>query len=91
MEALLAAARDPLYPAEIVLVLSNNPDAAGLATAAAAGVATKCVDHRPFKGDRGEKKGGGSKPEHRVEGPRQSRIGDPDPLIIGSECRLLES
>ncbi len=53
MEALLAAARDPLYPAEIVLVLSNNPDAAGLATAAAAGVATKCVDHRPFKGDRG--------------------------------------
>ena len=53
MEALLAAARDPLYPAEIVLVLSNNPDAGGLATAAAAGVATVCVDHRPFKGDRG--------------------------------------
>jgi phosphoribosylglycinamide formyltransferase-1 len=53
MEALLAAARDPGYPAEIVLVLSNNPDAAGLATAAAAGVPVQAIDHRPFKGDRG--------------------------------------
>ena len=52
MEALLAAARDPAYPAEIVLVLSNNPDATGLATAAAAGVPTIAIDHRPFKGDR---------------------------------------
>ena len=52
MTALLAAARDPAYPAEIVLVLSNNPDAAGLATAAAAGIPTLAIDHRPFKGDR---------------------------------------
>ena len=52
MAALLAAARDPAFPAEIVLVLSNRPDAGGLAVAAAAGVATAVVDHRPFKGDR---------------------------------------
>jgi phosphoribosylglycinamide formyltransferase-1 len=52
MTALLAAARDPAYPAEIVLVLSNNPNAAGLATAAAAGIPTLAIDHRPFKGDR---------------------------------------
>jgi phosphoribosylglycinamide formyltransferase 1 len=52
MEALLHAARAPDYPAEIVLVLSNNPDAAGLATAAAAGVPARAIDHRPFKGDR---------------------------------------
>ena len=52
MTALLAAARDPAYPAEIVLVLSNNPDAAGLTTAAAAGIPTLAIDHRPFKGDR---------------------------------------
>jgi len=52
MTALLAAARDPAYPAEIVLVLSNNPGAAGLATAAAAGIPTLAIDHRPFKGDR---------------------------------------
>jgi formyltetrahydrofolate-dependent phosphoribosylglycinamide formyltransferase len=52
MAALLDAARDPGFPAEIVLVLANQPDAGGLALAAAAGVATVVVDHRPFKGDR---------------------------------------
>ncbi|EAR50666.1 phosphoribosylglycinamide formyltransferase [Oceanicola granulosus HTCC2516] len=35
-----------------VLVLSNRPDAAGLAKAAARGVATAVVDHRDFRGDR---------------------------------------
>ncbi|MBS0559219.1 MAG: phosphoribosylglycinamide formyltransferase [Proteobacteria bacterium] len=50
--ALLAAARAPDCPAEIVLVLSNNPDAGGLALARAAGVAAEAIDHRPFKGDR---------------------------------------
>jgi phosphoribosylglycinamide formyltransferase-1 len=52
MAALLQAAADPAFPAEIVLVLANNPDAAGLATARAAGIATAVVDHRPFRGDR---------------------------------------
>ncbi|MEI7713744.1 MAG: phosphoribosylglycinamide formyltransferase [Rhodospirillales bacterium] len=52
MEALLEAARRPDYPAQIVLVLSNNPDAAGLTTAAAAGIPAHAIDHRPFKGDR---------------------------------------
>ncbi len=52
MAALLDAARNPAYPAEIVLVLSNRPDAMGLRTAAAAGIPTEIVDHRPFKGDR---------------------------------------
>ena len=54
MGALLDAARDPAFPAEIVLVLANRPEAGGLAVAAAAGVATAVVDHRPFKGDRAE-------------------------------------
>ena len=40
------------HPAEPCLVLSNNPGASGLARAAARGVATAAVDHRPFKGDR---------------------------------------
>lgn len=52
MAALLAAAADPSYPARIVLVLSNRPDAAGLEHARAAGIPTAVVDHRPFKGDR---------------------------------------
>ena len=52
MAALLAAAADPSYPARIVLVLSNRPDAAGLEHARAAGIPTAVVDHRTFKGDR---------------------------------------
>ena len=52
MVALAEASADPDYPAEIVLVLSNRPDAAGLATAAARGIPTMAVDHRPFGQDR---------------------------------------
>ena len=52
MEALIRAARAPSYPARVVLVLANKPDAPGLAIAAAAGMATACVDHRPYGGDR---------------------------------------
>ncbi len=52
MEALIEAARDPKFPAEIVLALSNRPDAQGLAKARAAGLAAEIVDHRPFGADR---------------------------------------
>jgi phosphoribosylglycinamide formyltransferase-1 len=48
MAALIAAAKAPAFPAEIVLVLSNRPDAAGLAAARAQGVATAVVDHGGF-------------------------------------------
>lgn len=40
------------HPAAPVLVLANTPDAGGLAKAEKRGIATACVDHRPFKGDR---------------------------------------
>jgi len=52
MAALIEAARDKSYPAEIVLVLSNRPDAGGLATASAAGIATEIVDHTKYGKDR---------------------------------------
>lgn len=48
MAALVEAAREAGYPAEIVLVVSNRPDAAGLAFAAASGIATAVVDHKQF-------------------------------------------
>ncbi len=48
MVALVEAARAPDFPAEIVLVLSNRPDAAGLARAAEAGIATAAIDHKEF-------------------------------------------
>ena len=50
MRALVEAARTPDYPAEIALVLSNRPEAAGLAFARAAGVAVAVVDHKIFAG-----------------------------------------
>ena len=52
MAALIAAAQAADYPAEIALVISNNPEAGGLAKARAAGVATQVIDHRPYQGDR---------------------------------------
>ena len=48
MAALLAAAQGPAYPAEISLVVSNQADAKGLATARAAGLAAALVEHRQF-------------------------------------------
>jgi phosphoribosylglycinamide formyltransferase-1 len=52
MAALIEAAKDKTFPAEIVLVASNRPDAGGLATARAAGIATEIVDHTSFGKDR---------------------------------------
>jgi phosphoribosylglycinamide formyltransferase 1 len=52
MAALIDAARDPAYPAEIVLVVSNRPNAPGLELARQAGVEAIAIDHRPFKDDR---------------------------------------
>ncbi len=48
LAALIAAARQPDYPAEIVLVLSNRPEAAGLSRAAETELATAVVDHKAF-------------------------------------------
>jgi phosphoribosylglycinamide formyltransferase-1 len=50
MDALIEAARAADYPAEIALVVSNRPDAPGLAKAKAAGVATAAVDHKIYAG-----------------------------------------
>ncbi len=52
MAALVAASRDPAYPVEVVLVLSNQAQAPGLVLAASLGVPSTVVEHRLFKGDR---------------------------------------
>ena len=52
MAALIAAAQDPAYPAEIALVASNQAEAAGLERAKAAHIPTAIVDHIRFGKDR---------------------------------------
>lgn len=48
MMSLIEAARASGYPAEIVCVVSNRPDAKGLDHAAANGIATKVIDHTAY-------------------------------------------
>ncbi|WP_338844497.1 phosphoribosylglycinamide formyltransferase [Massilia sp. W12] len=48
MEAIVHAARDQQWPAQIAAVIANKADAAGLAFAASHGIATAVLDHRAF-------------------------------------------
>lgn len=48
MMSLIEAASRPGFPAEIALVLSNRPDAHGLARAQAAGIVTQALDHKAY-------------------------------------------
>lgn len=52
MAALIEGARAADFPAEIVLVLSNKPDAAGLERARSAGIPTHVIDSKSFGKDR---------------------------------------
>lgn len=49
MQALVAASRRPGFPAEIGLVVSNDPDAAGLAWADRQGLPVVAIPHRGFR------------------------------------------
>ena len=48
MEALIRAAQTPDFPAEIVSVFSDKPDAGGLAKAQAAGIATQVFTRKDY-------------------------------------------
>lgn len=50
MEAMIAARDAGQLPVNIAAVIANRPDAKGLETAAAAGIATRCLDHKAFAG-----------------------------------------
>ena len=50
MEAIVRACSAEGWPARVAAVISNRPDAAGLAFAEAQGIATAVVDHKAFDG-----------------------------------------
>ena len=68
------------HPARPCLVLSNRADAGGLAKAAAMGIDTAVVDHKPFSGDRGA-----------FEDALHARIAEatPDILCLAGFMRIL--
>jgi phosphoribosylglycinamide formyltransferase-1 len=50
MEALIHAAAATDYPAEVAIVISSRPDAAGLKRAQALGIDALCIDHKTCAG-----------------------------------------
>jgi phosphoribosylglycinamide formyltransferase 1 len=50
LAALIAATRDPSYPAEIAVVISNRADSIGLQRAKEAGIVAMVVDHAAYGG-----------------------------------------
>ena len=76
LQALLDAAADPWYPADIAVVVSNVPGAHGLTRAANAGVAVHTVDHR-----------GKSRPDFEAE--LLAALGDVDLVCLAGFMRVL--
>jgi phosphoribosylglycinamide formyltransferase 1 len=50
MDALIRAAADKDYPAEVATVISNRPHAAGLKRAQSQGIDALCIDHKTCSG-----------------------------------------
>ncbi len=80
MVALIAAAAAPDYPAEIVLVLSNIEDAAGLETARRAGIEAWAIPHTPFGRDRAA---------HEAELDAALRAADVELVCLAGYMRVL--
>jgi phosphoribosylglycinamide formyltransferase 1 len=49
LRALIEACGDPAYPAQIIVVATNNPDAAGLVYAQQHNIATAALDHKSYE------------------------------------------
>ena len=80
MVALVRAMRADASPAEPVLVLSNEPAAAGLARARALGVPTAAIDHRTFGSDRAA---------FDAEIDRALRVSDADLVACAGYMRIM--
>lgn len=79
MAALIDAAAEASYPAEIVAVISNRPNAGALAIAERAGVATAVVDHKAYL----------SRAAFDAELDRTIRTFSPDLVCLAGFMRIL--
>lgn len=50
LQAIIDRCRDGGFPAEIAVVIANNPDAGALERARQAGIPARCINHRDFAG-----------------------------------------
>ncbi|HEY9213348.1 MAG TPA: phosphoribosylglycinamide formyltransferase [Ancylobacter sp.] len=79
MASLIAAAAQPGFPAEIVTVISNRPNAEGLARAAEAGIKTVALDHKAYA----------DRPAFDVALDEALRAADVDIVCLAGFMRLL--
>jgi phosphoribosylglycinamide formyltransferase 1 len=79
MKALISAAQRPDFPAEIVLVLSDRIEAAGLEAARQAGAVTEAVDFRRFSG----------KPAFEAQLDRRLREAEVELICLAGFMRIL--
>jgi phosphoribosylglycinamide formyltransferase-1 len=81
LTALVEAAKDPSYPAEIALVLSNRPEALGLEFARAKGIQAIAVDHKLFA----------SRAEFEAALDRHLRVNEIDVIALAGFMRVLSA
>ncbi len=79
LQALIDAAARPGYPARIVLVVSNRPNAYGLERARRAGIPALAIDHRAF----------GSREAFEAEVEAALRASDAELVCLAGFLRLL--
>jgi phosphoribosylglycinamide formyltransferase 1 len=81
LEALIAAARDPDYPVDIVGVISNRADAKGLVTAQQNGVEAKAIAHADYA----------DKSEHEAAVHAELTAMEPDIVCLAGYMRILSA
>jgi len=79
MAAIVRACEAERWPAQVVAVISNRADAAGLAFAASRGIATDSVEHRAFA----------SRAEFDAELARRIDAHAPDLVVLAGFMRIL--
>ena len=80
MGALARACMDPQFPAEIVLVLSNRPNVAGIDLAIEHGLPFRVIDHRDFQ----------TRPDHEAAITEALEVAGAELVCMAGYMRILE-